>query len=33
MKEAATRLSKDLSLLERLFPHGYRALADSLRAW
>ena len=33
MKEAATRLSENLSLLEQLFPHGYRALADSLRSW
>ena len=33
MKEAASRLSENLSLLEQLFPHGYRALADSLRSW
>ena len=33
MKEAATRLSKDLTLIERLFPDGFGTLLKSLRAW
>lgn len=33
MKEAATRLSQDLSIIEGLFPHGFGALLGSLRSW
>ncbi len=33
MKAAATRLSADLSGLEKLFPHGFGALLNSLRTW
>src|SRR5208282_3486754 len=33
MKQAATRLSQDLSSLERLFPGGFGPLLKSLKAW
>ena len=33
MKTAATRLSQNLTTLERLFPHGFGALLSSLRSW
>lgn len=33
MKAAATRLSQDLSILERLFPNGFGALLKNLRSW
>jgi hypothetical protein len=33
MKAAATRLSRDLSAIESLFPHGFGALLRSLRSW
>jgi hypothetical protein len=33
MKKAATRLSQDFSAIEKLFPHGFGALAKSLRSW
>ena len=33
MKTAATRLSLNLTTLERLFPHGFGALLSSLRSW
>jgi len=33
MKAAATRLAQDLSSLDRLFPHGFGALRNSLQGW
>jgi hypothetical protein len=33
MTKAAGRLAQDFSVLERLFPHGFGALAASLRNW
>jgi hypothetical protein len=33
MKSSATRLSQNLTTLERLFPHGFGALLRSLRSW
>jgi hypothetical protein len=33
MKTAATRLSQNLPILERLFPNGFGALLKSLRSW
>lgn len=33
MKDAATRLSKELGTIEQLFPDGFGALFRSLRAW
>ena len=33
MEAAATRLSADLSVIEKLFPHGFGALVKSLQSW
>jgi len=33
MKKAAERLSRDLAVIERLFPDGFGALAKALRGW
>jgi hypothetical protein len=33
MTEAATRLSQNLSALEKLFPNGFGAMLKSLRSW
>jgi hypothetical protein len=33
MKEAATRLSKDFTVIEQLFPDGFGTLIKSLRTW
>jgi hypothetical protein len=33
LKEAAARLCQDLSVIEKLFPHGFGALVRSLRSW
>ena len=33
MKRAASRLAANLSALEGLFPNGFGALCNSLRAW
>jgi len=33
MKEAATRLSKDLTVIEKLFPDGFGTLLKSLKEW
>jgi hypothetical protein len=33
MKVAATRLSRDLSTIERLFPYGFGALLKNLKRW
>jgi len=33
MKKAATRLSQDLSLIGKLFPHGFGAFSKDLKSW
>ena len=33
MTAAATRLSRDLSTIQQLFPHGFGALVRSLKSW
>ena len=33
MKKAATRLSQDLSSLQKLFPHGFGAFLNGLQSW
>jgi hypothetical protein len=33
MEAAATRISKDLSSIEKLFPDGFGTLLKSLRSW
>ena len=33
MTREASRISQDLSVLERMFPQGFGSLASAIRAW